>query len=152
EAAPAIFRRLGAGRDAAAVERDLAELSQNPVPPQNPALAQNPAQSPDLWPPQDPAPPQNQPPTIVPQVSDAQWARIAALLPPPARTGRPRADNRGVLEAILYKERTGCAWSALPAALGDGATAHRRLRQWQAAGLWERITVVTQTSSPAPTE
>jgi transposase len=63
------------------------------------------------------------------RVSDAQWAQIQALLPPRAPTGRPRADDRHILEAILYVRRRGCAWAALPAALGDGATAHRRWRQ-----------------------
>jgi transposase len=79
-------------------------------------------------------------------VSDAQWAQFQALLPPPARTGRRRADDRRTLEAILYQRRTGCAWAALPAALGDDATAHRRLRQWQAAGLWEQIAAIVQTT------
>jgi transposase len=66
------------------------------------------------------------------------------VLPSPARTGRHRADDRRTLEAILYQQRTGCAWVALPAAFGDEATAHRRLRQWQEAGLWERIEVLVQ--------
>jgi transposase len=78
-------------------------------------------------------------------VSDAQWAQVQALLPPPARTGRRRADDR----RILYQRRTGCAWAALPAAYGDDATAHRRLRQWQAAGLWERIAALAQAPQPA---
>jgi transposase len=52
-----------------------------------------------------------------------------------------------VLEAILYRERTGCTWSKLPAELGDDATAHRRLWQCQAAGLWERIAAIAQTPS-----
>jgi transposase len=63
---------------------------------------------------------------------------VQAVLPS-ARTGRHRADDRRTLEAILYQQRTGSAWAALPAAFGDEATAHRRLRQWQGAGLWERI-------------
>jgi transposase len=57
-----------------------------------------------------------------------QWAQIPALLPPPARTGRRRADDRRALEAILYQRRTSCAWAALPAAYEDDATVHRRLR------------------------
>jgi transposase len=64
-------------------------------------------------------------------------------------TGRRRADDRRTLEAILYQQRTGCAWAALPAAYGDEATAHRRLRQWQAAGLWERIVAIVQATPPS---
>jgi transposase len=78
----------------------------------------------------------------------AQWAAIAALLPRPARMGRPRVDDRRTLEAVLYQRRTGCAWARLPAALGDGATAHRRWREWQAAGLWERIEAILGTTPP----
>jgi transposase len=77
-------------------------------------------------------------------VTDAQWAAIEALLPPPARTGRPRVDDWQTVEAILYKLHTGCAWSALPVELGDGVTAHRRLRAWQATGLWAQIQAIVQ--------
>src|SRR5207248_11434673 len=77
---------------------------------------------------------------------------IPLLFPRRSRTGRPRADDRRVLEAILYKQRTGCAWADLPAALGDEATAHRRWRAWQAAGLCGQIAAIVQASPPAPTE
>jgi len=115
EAARAIFARLGAWRDTERVEHALDALSQNP------RLGR-----------------------YETAVSDAQWAQVQALLPPPARTGRRRADDRRTLEGILYQRRTGCAWAALPAAFGDEATAHRRLQQWQAAGLWERIAALVQ--------
>jgi transposase len=77
-------------------------------------------------------------------LSASLWAAIAALLPSPPRTGRPRADDRRTLEAILYKLERGCAWRSLPAELGDGGTAHRRLRTWQAAGVWEQIWAIVQ--------
>jgi len=34
-------------------------------------------------------------------VTDAQWDRIKRLVPRPARTGRPREDEREVLNGIL---------------------------------------------------
>jgi transposase len=119
-AARALFERLGARRDIVLVEQALASL------PQNPALFQNP-------PPCDNRSAQS----FETRVTDAQWAAIQALLAPRARTGRPRADDRRTLEAILYKLDTGCGWHAIPPALGDGVTAYRRLRAWQAAGVWE---------------
>jgi len=82
-------------------------------------------------------------------VTDAQWARIQALLPPPAHTGRRRADERRTLEAILYVERTGCAWSALPSELGDDTTAYRARQQWRASGLWERIEAILRDTPGA---
>jgi tetratricopeptide (TPR) repeat protein len=114
EAALALFRRLGARRDAAQVDQALASLSQNPSPSQN-----------------------TSPSSLEPQVTETQWAQIA--------------DDRRVVEAILYKQRTGCAWAALPAELGDEATAHRRWREWQAAGLWVQIAAIAQ-APPAPTD
>jgi transposase len=35
-------------------------------------------------------------------LSDRQWAFIQPLLPPPAHTGRPRADDRRTIEGMLY--------------------------------------------------
>jgi len=51
-------------------------------------------------------------------LSDAQWQVIALPLPPerPGRRGRPRVWLRWrVIEAILYLDRTGCAWRYLSA-------------------------------------
>jgi transposase len=73
------------------------------------------------------------------RLTDAQWNRIAPLLPPAARTGRPRADDRRTLDAILYVLYTGCRWNDLPREYGASSTAFRRLTQWQAGGVWERI-------------
>ena len=39
------------------------------------------------------------------ELTDEQWERIRPLLPPPARTGRPRADDRK--NGILHVLRTG---------------------------------------------
>ena len=74
-----------------------------------------------------------------PHLSNEQWALIAPLLPPPARTGRPRADDRQTLDAILFVLRTGCRWQDLPAEYGSATTAWRRLKRWEAEGVWERI-------------
>lgn len=72
-------------------------------------------------------------------LTDQQWARLAPLLPAPKKMGRPRADDRRTLDAILYVLRTGCRWQDLPQALGSPTTAWRRLRQWEEAGVWERL-------------
>ena len=64
---------------------------------------------------------------------------ISAHLPKPARTGRPRADDRRVANAILYVCVTGTRWIDLPARYGSKSTAHKRLQDWQADGTWTRI-------------
>ena len=48
-------------------------------------------------------------------VTDAEWASLAPLLPEPARRGRPRRwALRPLVNAIFYVLRTGCAWRYLP--------------------------------------
>jgi putative transposase len=39
--------------------------------------------------------------------TDEQWECLAPLLPPPAHTGRPRADLRQVVDGILWILRPG---------------------------------------------
>jgi transposase len=72
-------------------------------------------------------------------LTDMQWAFIRPLLPPPARTGRPRADDRRIIEGILYVLITGCRWQDLPREYGAPTTVRRRLRRWGEDGVWERI-------------
>ena len=79
-----------------------------------------------------------------PLLSDELWNAIAPLLPPERpkpKGGRPRVPDRAALTGILFVLRTGCPWDALPAELGcgSGSTCWRRLRDWQAAGVWDRL-------------
>jgi transposase len=72
-------------------------------------------------------------------LTDRQWAFIQPLLPPPAHTGRPCADDRGTVDGILYVLITGCCWQDLPREYGAPTTVWRRLGRWGEAGVWERI-------------
>jgi transposase len=46
---------------------------------------------------------------------DAEWARLAPLIPEASPGGRPRKTNmRAAMNAILYLLRTGCPWRYLP--------------------------------------
>jgi transposase len=76
--------------------------------------------------------------------NDELWSAIAPLLPPgppQPKGGRPRIANRPVLCGIIFVLQSGMPWRMLPAELGwgSGATCWRRLRDWQAAGVWERL-------------
>ncbi len=73
------------------------------------------------------------------RLTDQQWQVIEPLLPLPKPMGRPRADDRQRLNAILYVLRTGCRWDDLPRELGSPTTAWRRLKVWEEAGVWENI-------------
>lgn len=77
-------------------------------------------------------------------VPDALWELIAALLPPePAKPqgGRPRLSDRAALAGVLFVLRSGIPWEMLPQEMGcgSGMTCWRRLRDWQAAGVWEQL-------------
>jgi transposase len=72
-------------------------------------------------------------------LTEEQWAFIRAHLPPPARTGRPRANDRRTIEGILYVLITGCRWQDLPREYGAPTTVWRRLRRWGEEGIWEHI-------------
>lgn len=73
-------------------------------------------------------------------LSDAQWARIAPLVPgKPGDPGRSGGDNRLFLEAVLYIARTGVPWRDLPERFGDWNAVWRRFRRWAAKGVFERL-------------
>jgi len=72
-------------------------------------------------------------------LTDSQWAFIKPLLPAPARTGRPRAEDRRTIEGILYVLITGCRWQDLPREYGARTTVWRRLKRWQEERVWERM-------------
>ena len=72
-------------------------------------------------------------------VTDAQWALIAPLLPV-RPGGRPRStDLRDVLDAIFYVLRTGCQWRYLPADFPPKSTVWRYFDEWRRDGTLERV-------------
>jgi len=73
------------------------------------------------------------------ELSDYEWEVIKPLLPPMSRVGRPRTDDRMVLNGILYVLTTGCRWMDMPLEYGSYKTAWRRLKKWQDEGVWYRI-------------
>jgi len=75
-------------------------------------------------------------------LNDAQWERIARLLPgKEGDPGRSGADNRLFMEAVLWTVRAGAPWRDLPEAFGKWGTAWKRFRRWALNGVFERIFV-----------
>lgn len=74
------------------------------------------------------------------ELSDAQWERIAPLLPgkvsDPGRTG---ANNRLFLNGVLWVLRSGAHWRDLPERYGKWKSLHKRFTRWAKAGVWERV-------------
>jgi transposase len=74
---------------------------------------------------------------------EAEWAQIAALLPPPRRLGRPRRhDLRAIVDAILYLLWTGCQWRALPREFPPRSTVQGYFYRWRDDGTRARISAV----------
>lgn len=70
-------------------------------------------------------------------LTDAEWTAIVPLFP--KVRGVPRADDRRVLNGILWRLRTGRSWAAIPDRYGSSGTCHGRFLRWRDAGLWCRI-------------
>lgn len=69
---------------------------------------------------------------------------VEPMLPshaPHPKGGRPFVDDRAALTGIVFVLQSGIPWSVLPAELdcGSGVTCWRRLRDWQAAGVWNQL-------------
>jgi putative transposase len=73
-------------------------------------------------------------------LSDAEFACLAPLLPPPQRRGRPRKHPvREIVDAIFYLVRTGCQWRTLPHEYPPWSTVHYWYRRWRLDGTWEQV-------------
>jgi len=76
-------------------------------------------------------------------LTDAQWAILAPLLPKPRirrdRRGRPWRDPRDVLNGILWILRTGAPWKDLPDRYPSYQTCHRRFQHWVRAGTLRQV-------------
>jgi len=81
-----------------------------------------------------------------PLIEDDLWAVIEPLLPAPKPRrfrypGRKPIENRPALTGIVFVLKTGIGWEDLPQEMGcgSGMTCWRRLQDWQAAGVWQRL-------------
>jgi putative transposase len=73
-------------------------------------------------------------------LSDAQWAILEPLIPPPAAGGRPRTlDMREVVNTILYLNRTGCQWDMLPHDLLPKSSVYDYFAAWRDNGVWQKL-------------
>ena len=73
-------------------------------------------------------------------LTDEQYARLEPLLPDrtPRRGGR-WMDHRQVIDAVLWRTRTGSPWRDLPASYGNWKTIYNRHRRWSGDGTWGRV-------------
>jgi len=73
-------------------------------------------------------------------LTDAQFALLEPLIPPAKPGGCPRSVNiHDIVDAILYVNRTGCQWRALPRDYGPWSTVYDYFRKWRLDGTWQKI-------------
>ena len=80
-----------------------------------------------------------------PILDDQLWKIVEPIIPKKKRRfrypGRKPVSNRAALTGILFVLKTGIGWEHLPKEMGcgSGMTCWRRLRDWQAVGVWDKI-------------
>jgi putative transposase len=73
-------------------------------------------------------------------LTDVQRLLVEPLLPPAPGGGRPRTiDLREVVDAILYVDKTGCPWRALPHDFPPEGSVRHYFHAWRRGGVWERV-------------
>ena len=73
-------------------------------------------------------------------LTDGQWKKVRPLIPKALPGGHPRTvDMREVLNAIFYREKSGCAWQDLPHDFPPHQSVYEYYRAWSLDGTWERI-------------
>jgi transposase len=81
-------------------------------------------------------------------LTDEQWVVIERLLPRSGAKGRPRVDDRRVINGMLYKCKTGIAWRDLPERYGPWKTVYNRFWRWARNGtlssLVARVRVIAE--------
>ena len=82
------------------------------------------------------------------EVTDAAWARLAPLLPP-RKAGKPRKDDRLVINGILWKLATGAPWRDLPERFGPWQSVYTRFRRWRRASVWDGMLAAVQRQADA---
>lgn len=79
------------------------------------------------------------------EIPDEMWRRIEPILLkywPKKATGRKVANWRKMLNAIIFRMRSGCQWDQLPERYGPKSTVHDWFQRWAQAGIFERIWAV----------
>jgi transposase len=68
------------------------------------------------------------------ELTDEQWQVVEPLLPVSGAKGRPRIDDRRVINGMLFKAKTGVAWRDLPERYGPWKTVYNRFWRWTRNG------------------
>nr|WP_208614679.1 IS5 family transposase [Streptomyces regalis] len=82
------------------------------------------------------------------ELTDQEWELLAPLIPR-AATGRPRVEDRQVINGMVYKIRTGISWCDLPERYGPWKTVYTRFRRYALDGVFTRALQQIQARADA---
>lgn len=83
------------------------------------------------------------------ELSDVEWAALEPFLPPVVTGGRPRSDDRRVLNAVAWKIRSGVPWRDLPERYGSWGSVYTRFRRWALDGTFTAMLAGVQARADA---
>jgi transposase len=79
-------------------------------------------------------------------LTDAQWAALAPLIPAAPVQGRPpKWEKRQLIDGIRWRIRIGAPWRDVPAEYAPWPTIYGLFRRWQRDGTWDTILSALQT-------
>ena len=83
-------------------------------------------------------------------LTDAQWAALAPLLPAaPVRGRPPKWTRRQLIDGIGWRIRIGAPWRDVPAEYAPWQTIYGLFRRWQREGTWQKILAAVQAVADA---
>ncbi|MGW7189508.1 IS5 family transposase [Streptomyces sp. NPDC054838] len=82
------------------------------------------------------------------ELTDAEWELLAPLIPKADR-GRPRAEDRRVINGMVHKIRTGVSWRDLPERYGSWKSVYTRFRRYAIDGVFTRALQQIQARADA---
>jgi transposase len=83
-------------------------------------------------------------------LTDAQWAQLAPLLPAtPARGRPPKWTRRQLIDGIRWRIRVGSPWRDVPVEYAPWQTIYGLFRRWQRDGTWDTILAALQAVADA---
>ncbi len=72
-------------------------------------------------------------------LTDEQWHRLQAILPKQKAGPEATRGDRLVIEAVLYRAKTGMPWRDLPERFGPWKSVYNRFSNWAKRGHWATI-------------
>lgn len=73
------------------------------------------------------------------ELPDAAWELIVDLVSPEQKMGRPRSDDKLMLNGIFWLLCSGAAWRDLPERFGPWSTVYQRFRDWRDDGTFGHV-------------